>query len=79
MGWEDGDREVQRNKFMRNLGCELITSSGFVNGEIDFDVGNYTKLQKMCPKMLERAEPDDPFSDADSDNDDYPNVPVQKT
>lgn len=33
----------------------------------------------MCPKMLERAEPDDPFSDADSDNDDYPNVPVQKT
>lgn len=29
--------------------------------------------------MMEGAEPDDPFSDADSDNDDYPNVPVQKT
>lgn len=41
---------------------------------MEYDVGNYARIQRYCPRNLEVAEPDDPFSDADSDNDDYPQV-----
>jgi hypothetical protein len=41
VGWSNGDRQVLKTRFMRNIGYEYMTENGFVNSEIDVDVGNY--------------------------------------